>query len=43
VIGIYDPWLILLSMAVSVMASYVALDLARRIGWHHFPLENRRR
>ena len=30
-IGTYDPWLVLLSIAVAVMASYVALDLASRV------------
>jgi len=29
--GTYDPWLVMLSMAVAVMASYVALDLASRV------------
>jgi diguanylate cyclase (GGDEF)-like protein/PAS domain S-box-containing protein len=29
--GTYDPWLVLLSIAVAVMASYVALDLASRV------------
>jgi diguanylate cyclase (GGDEF)-like protein/PAS domain S-box-containing protein len=29
--GHYDPWLVMLSVAVAVMASYVALDLASRI------------
>ncbi|MDQ3617767.1 MAG: EAL domain-containing protein [Pseudomonadota bacterium] len=29
--GIHDPWLVALSMAVAVMASYVALDLASRV------------
>ncbi|MDQ3510146.1 MAG: PAS domain S-box protein, partial [Pseudomonadota bacterium] len=29
--GIYDPWLVALSMAVAVMASYVALDLASHV------------
>ena len=29
--GTYDPWLVMLSMTVAVMASYVALDLASRV------------
>lgn len=29
--GTYDPWLVGLSIAVAVMASYVALDLASRV------------
>ncbi len=29
--GHYDPWLVLLSVAVAVMASYAALDLASRV------------
>lgn len=29
--GTYDYWLVMLSMAVAVMASYVALDLASRV------------
>ena len=29
--GTYDPWLVLLSVIVSVNASFVALDLASRV------------
>ncbi len=30
-VGTYDPWLVMLSVALAVMASYTALDLAGRI------------